>query len=1026
MFINQGNLTFKDITDAAGIKTPSWCTGVSIVDINNDGLSDIYVSTAHDQNFRQSRNYFFLNTISDDGTVSFREMASEMGIADLSYTVQAAWLDYDKDGDLDLFLINNAMEEYPKNNPLGQRKDGSGRSTDKLYRNDGADEKGIPAFTDVSEQAGIQVEGWSLGVAVTDINNDNYPDIYIANDFYSNDILYINNGDGTFSNRINHYFKHQSHNSMGVNIADVNNDAVQDVLVLDMLPEDNIRHKTMFGQIPFSRVQQAKAQGYAPQYVRNVLQMSNAGVYSDLGFYAGVAATDWSWCPLIADFDNDGHKDIYITNGYKKDITDLDFVDFTNKASTFGTVEDKRKLLVEQLNKMKGVKKSNFFFENTGKGVFADHTNEAGLYLPSYSNGAIDVDLDLDGDLDLVANNIEDDVLLFENRSNRSEHIRKNFLQVKLQANAQSLGAKIWLYTKGEVQFAEFYPHKGYMSSLPPVLHFGLDSIQEIDSLKILWPGNQRETRKNVKVNQTLSPQPGNFSVKPVNTIPEKSTKTCFEVMNSSATISYKSKENAFDDFRKWPLHFRSYSKAGPVLTVGDVNGDGLEDLFAGGSSNNYGTFYIRQKDGSFTEQVLKDPIGLPMEDTAALLFDADNDNDPDLYVVSGSSEHYKTPELYQDRLYINDGKGHFSLQPDALPKIRAAGGCVVAFDYDADGDLDLFVGGRIKADEYPRSPRSYLLENNEGIFTDVTAQKAPRLLKPGMVTAAYTTDLDKNGRTDLILVGEWMPVQIYYNNDKGLKMDESPNGLENTNGWWNCMAGEDFDKDGDIDFIAGNWGLNTPFKASVDEPLSIYAKDYDQNGSMEPIMTYYNQGKEHIIHPRGTLTGRLPALRHLVKSYREYGKMQIDEVFEASVLEDATRVHAYELGSVYIENLGNGKFRYTRLPEEVQWSPVFDFTITDIDLDGYRDVLAVGNYHDTEVLTGRFDAGNGSCLVFRDNGFQPVKPSVSGFFVPGEGRSIVRLNTKDKGETVIVGIQQDSLKIFRKRELSKKQNGLK
>lgn len=1016
IYINQGNLKFKDVTEEAGFITDRWCNGISIVDINDDGKPDIHLATAHDLSLGEAENYFFINKTDGQGKVKFENLAQEMKLADNSYSMQAVWLDFDKDGDLDMFLANNSKEEYPKNNPFGQRKDGKGKSTDRLFRNNGPNENGIPTFEDISMEAGITIEGWSLGVTVVDINDDQLPDIYVANDFMSNDILYINNGDGTFANRITAYLKHQSHNSMGIDVADVNNDGAVDLLVLDMLPEDNPRKKTMFSKIPFDRFNTSIKAGYQPQFVRNVLQINNAdGTFSDLGYAAGIAETDWSWSPLVADFDNDGLRDIYITNGYRKDITDMDFVDFNNSTSTFGPPDERRKKLIAQLETMEGVKKSNFYFKNLGSNKFLDTTAESGLQYPSYSNGAAYADLDLDGDLDLIVNNIDEEALLFENKASDSNNGTSNYLRIAFKTDAHDLGSKVWVFSKSGRQYAEFYPQKGYLSSFEPVLHFGLGDTKKADSVKILWPDQSTTVLTDVAAKQLIVPKKGNNKVPIGHT--KKSRHTLLERVNTSNKIGYKHKENTFDDFKKWPLRFRGHSKPGPIIVSDDINGDSLEDVYIGGTKNQKGAFYLQNASGGFD----KNPLGIAgfdsiPENSGALLFDADGDGDLDLYAANGSSENYGQPDLYQDRLYLNDGGGSFSHSPQNLPEITFPTNTIITIDYDRDGDLDLFVGGRLDPNQYPLSPRSYLLNNEQGIFTDVTAIKAPALQYPGMITGAIAHDMDNDGWEDLVLVGEWMPVRLFYNKQGTLQPDSSENGLQRSNGWWNCIKSADFDGDGDLDFIAGNWGLNNPFKASVKEPLTIYAKDYDDNGSIESILTQFVQHKEYIAHPRGTLMAQLPLIRRYTDSYHTYGSKTFMELFGSYDFDPTTIFKTYELASVYIENLGGGQFTYTALPNEAQWSPIFDLEVWDVNDDKKPDVLAVGNFSDTEVLTGHYDAGNGICLINKGSGvFTSVNSKASGFYVPQEARAIIKIKNNSKEEVLLIGLQKDSLKAFKR-----------
>ncbi|SHI59702.1 VCBS repeat-containing protein [Pseudozobellia thermophila] len=1017
IYLNQGNLQFKDITAEAGLITDKWCSGVSVVDINNDGKPDIHIATSHDLDLGHTENYFFINRTGNDGQVKFENKAEEMNLAHTSYSIQAVWLDYDQDGDLDMFLANNSKEEYPKNNPFGQKKDGSGKSTDRLFRNEGSKGDGVPVFTDVSDEAGITIEGWTLGVAVLDINHDGLSDIYVANDFLSNDILYVNNGDGTFSNRITQYFKHQSHNSMGIDIADINNDSLQDVLVLDMLPEDNLRKKTMFPEIPFDRFTTSIRMGYQPQFVRNVLQINNGpSPFSDIGYLAGVAETDWSWSPLIADFDNDGLRDIYITNGYRKDITDMDFVDFYNSMNVAGPAEEKESRLREQLKSMEGIKKSNFFFRNSGSNTFSDETKNAGLFLPSYSNGAAYADLDLDGDLDLVANNINDEALIFENRLADTQHPNSNYLRIAFEPNAENIGAKAWVYSRSGLKYAEFYPHKGYLSTFEPALHFGLGSDTQVDSLYIQWPDGRTSRYENLRANLLLKPEKQGKKT----TIPthSKGKDPVFTEVKGPNKPTYLHSENLFDDFKKWPLIFRGYSKPGPIIVSGDINGDALDDLFIGGTANNDNFLYLQDPTGGFREHSLARPSDvLPAECSGASLFDADNDGDLDLYIAHGSSENYSNMRFYQDLLYLNDGEGNFSLKEDGLPKIEYPTNTVVPFDMDQDGDLDLFVGGRLDPNNYPFSPKSYILENDGGVFTDATNELAPHLDRLGMVSDARAGDIDNDSWVDLVIVGDWMPITVLKNRNGRMEFDVSENqGLEQSHGWWNCIEMADFDKDGDLDFVVGNWGLNNPFDASVQEPLSIYAKDFDNNGTVEPIFTQYIEGREYIVHSRGTLVKQLPLLRKLTKNYEDYGKKSFPELFDTKNIDPKSIFRTYELASVYVENLGNGSFAYTPLPIEAQRAPLMDLSITDLNADGLPDILGVGNYTDTEVLTGHYDAGNGISLINPGNGtFKVLGTQESGFSVPEEARTLIDLNTADHGKLWIVGLQNDSLKTFRK-----------
>jgi hypothetical protein len=1010
LYLNQGDFKFKDVTLDAGVTTTRWCTGVAVQDFNQDGREDIYVCTASPKIDRVSDNFLFINKGIVNGVPVFEDMAESAGLLAHAYSTQAAFLDYDLDGDVDMYLVINALETYVKNNPVGQNATGQGRSQDKLFRND-SDSTAIH-FTDVSKEAGILTEGWGLGITVNDINRDGYTDIYVANDFLSNDHLYINNGNGTFTNRIKEFFTHTEFNGMGTDIADINNDGLNDILSVDMLPDDNVRKKTMFSNIGYSKFMLNRKQKYLDQYARNVLQLNNGNnTFSDIGYLAGIHATDWSWSALMADFDNDGWRDILITNGYKKDITDLDFVNYSQSAVQFGTMEVRNGKLMDEVNKLEGVNKPNFIFRNNGDLTFSDNTIAWGLGEAGYSNGAAYVDLDNDGDLDLVTNNINSTASVYRNTC-REKNTASNFVDISLRGtekNKSAIGAKVWLYYNGKMQYAENVLQRGFKSSMGNLIHFGLGNDTKIDSIKIYWPSGRQEVSNQVNINQT-------------NVFEEKNSNPGKSVMKihkpwftqDHTDIQFVHQEEDFVDFKQsQPLLLHKFSQAGPVLTSGDVNGDGLDDFIIGGSVGKSATIFIQQKNGKFSEKSLANKTA---EDAAILLFDADGDHDLDLFCVSGSSEFGSTSKEYAHRLYINNGRGEFGLSYQAFdPSVNSSGSAVEACDFDKDGDLDLFIGGRVIPNQYPLAPESFLLRNESSKkLSRFVAVDVPELKHAGMITGACWVDFDNDKWTDLVVVGEWMPI-MFFHNDKGTLRRMTADDLPTDIGWWRCIKAADFDKDGDLDLVAGNFGLNSAYKASVAQPLGLCFKDFDGNGSIDPVVTSFIQGIAYPVHPRETMTEQMVSLRRVLTSYHKYGKSTLSDIFTPEQSKGMQIVKCNRLESSYLENQGNGKFKIKSLPIPCQTSPINDFWIEDLDGDGNLDALALQNDHSFETLGGLSDAGIG--LVLKGDGkgnFTSLNVSETGFCVRGDARSIVKLKAKDESLYVITQ-NQDSLKVFKK-----------
>jgi len=1009
LYLNQGNFKFKDVTEAAGVSTTRWCTGVAVHDFNQDGLDDIYVCTASPKLNETSDNFLFINKGSKDGTPIFEDMAKAAGLLGHAYSTQAAFLDYDLDGDVDMYLVTNSLENYAKNNPVGQNEKGEGRSQDKLYRND-SDSKGL-RFTDVSKEAGILTEGWGLGITVSDINQDGYPDIYIANDYLSNDHLYINNGNGTFSNKIKEFFTHTEFNGMGTDVADINNDGRNDILSVDMLPDDNLRKKSMFSNIGYSKFKLNRKQKYLDQYMRNVLQLNNGNnTFSDIGCLAGIHETDWSWSALMADLDNDGWRDILITNGYKKDVTDLDFVNYSNSAVQFGTGESKYAKMILEVNKLEGVYKSNFVYKNNGDLTFSDSTKAWGLSDPGYSNGAAYVDLDKDGDLDLVTNNLNAPASIYKNNC-RELNPSRNFVNISLhgtEKNKSAIGAKVRLYNDGKLQYAENVSQRGFKSSMGIQIHFGLGNHTTIDSIQIIWPSGRQQVSTTVNINKTNVFDERNST--PVKKVFAVKKNTWFS--KRDVGVNFIHQEEDFIDFKQTqPLLLHKFSQSGPMLASGDVNGDGLEDFVIGGSARNVASLFLQRNDGGFLKKTIPEKIS---EDAGMLLFDADGDRDLDLLCVSGSSEFGSSSEEYAHRLYVNDGRGNFALDTKALDaSVNSSGSCAEACDFDHDGDLDLFIGGRVIPNKYPTSPESFLLRNE----STKTARKfvsvdLPELKYAGMVTGGTWVDIDGDGWQDLVVVGEWMPIRFFRNDHGQLKRMDS-NNLPQDIGWWRCIKAADFDHDGDMDFMVGNFGLNSVYKASTKEPVSVYFKDFDNNGSIDPIVCSFVQGKEYPVHPRETMTEQIISLRKVLTTYHKYGESSLSDIFTPEQRAGMQVIKCTDLQSSYLENVGNGNFKLKKLPIACQTSPINDFLIEDIDGDGNLDALAIQNDHSLETLGGLSDAGIG--LVLKGDGkgnFTNVDVTETGFCVRGDARSIKKVAGK-KGSLYLITQNQDSLKIF-------------
>ena len=1012
LYLNLGHFQFRDVTKEAGIAEQGrWTTGVTLADVNDDGRLDIYICHAGLKPGALRANTLYINQGTRDGIPRFREEAAQYGLADTGYSTQAAFFDYDGDGDLDMFLIRNSprpvstiavKNERTQRDPLGGHE---------LFRDDGGH------FVNVSEQAGIYgpTIGFGLGIAIADVNRDGRPDVYVANDFFERDYLYLNNGNGTFREVLEDALPVSSYFSMGVDVADVDNDGWPDIYTTDMLPADDYRLKTTQSFESWTLYNAKAHDGFDHQLMHNMLQRNNGdGTFSDRAWQAGVARTDWSWAALLSDFDLDGNKDVFVANGLAKDVTSQDYIAFLSSDQTLRSATQGGKQRVDftsLINAMSSTKLPNYAFRNTGDLTFTNASAAWGVDRPSFSNGAAYGDLDGDGAPDLVVNNVNDEAFIYRNNA-RSQVPGARFLQVRLvgdSTNPFAVGARVTLRNGARQFMQELEPTRGFQSSVDYVLTFGVGAIDTLDSVTVDWPNGLTSSLSHVATNQrlTIREAAGAAAAPPRTT--QDARRTVLRDVTATVGLDFVHHENDFVDFDREPLIPKMVSREGPFVTVGDVNGDGLDDFFIGGAKNQPSALYLQRPNGTFarTEQTLfaRDSIS---EDLGAAFLDANGDAKPDLYVVTGGDEFGDNAPALADRLYIGDGHGHFTKTADRLPQSLATSGSRLAVSNEY-----VFVGGRVVPGRYGVSPPSTLLKNDgRGRFLDVTARVVPELARIGMVTDALWTDVDRDGRLDLVVVGDWMPITVFRNT--GTKLERmAVRGLEHSSGWWNRIVSADLNGDGRPDFVLGNLGLNTRLHASPAEPARIYVKDFDGNGFPEQIVSLYESGKAVPLALRDELTAALPYLKPRYPKYSDYAGQTVDQIF-GSALNDAVQQQAETFATAVALSNRDGSYALVSLPREAQLAPVYGILAGDFDHDGKADLLLAGNFNGVPPEIGAMMASSG--LMLRGDGrggFTAVRASESGFVVRGEVRDIQRLRTS-RGDLYIVARNNDRPLFFR------------
>jgi enediyne biosynthesis protein E4 len=1031
LYLNKGNMRFEDITAAAGVGTDRWCTGVSVVDINGDGWPDIYVCVSGKVPGARRKNLLFIN----QHNLTFKEEAAEYGLQDSGYSTQAVFFDYDKDGRVDMYLLRHTLDDPLPNNIRDRRVDSNAVAGDKLYHNEGVPPGGThPVFRDVSHQAGIVEDGNGLGVVVGDFNGDGYPDIYVANDYIRNDLLWLNNGHGGFSNVIASAIGHQSYSSMGVDAADLNNDWLPDIITLDMQPETSERKKMMYSFLSEQRHQLEMEKGYEPQYIHNMLQLNvgnrvvgvgaaATGVgpavpfFSEIGEMAGLAETDWSWSVLIADFDNDGWKDVHITNGLGRDPTNSDFLEYAhNTVLETGIPESEigqRRKFMDRLTALGPLMLRNYLYRNKDGLSFQDVSADGGITATSVSNGAVYADLDNDGDLDIVTNNINGEAFVMRNDSHPN-----HWLTLRLagdSGNPDGIGALVRVFGGGLTQTVAQYPVRGYLSSVDSRLHFGCGS-STLDSLVITWPDGKMQTLMQPPIDTILVLRHAAALVDDPAEAPE--TGAYFRDVTARLGVDFHHKETFFFDYQFQPLLLQKYSQEGPFISTGDIDGDGLEDFFVGGAFKQSGKVFRQNKSGGFSGSALVSGFKYE-EDMQSVLFDANGDKFPDLLVVGGSSEFDDHSAFYRPRLFLNDGRGNFRLDSMAFPPaVRTLAKAVAVADIDGDGDADIFIGGRLSLGSYPQAPVSYLLRNDHGHFTDVTDTVCPALRNIGMVNAAVWADIDNDGKPDLIVTGDWMPIRIFHNDGRILTEITGKSGLGVSTGFWRTLLVADVDNDGYPDIVAGNLGLNNPFHIDATRPAELVAKDFDGNGTIDPIFCYYMKDVAGVYRlapgvSRDGWARQMPSIKKRYELNTEYARAGMDEVLTRDMMAGALVLDCKETRSGYWKGDGKGGFVFRPFPAMAQIAPVNAVVCADVTGDGIPDLILAGNEYQSATISGRYDASHGLLLVGDGKGgFTPMRPTAAGLVLDGDVRDMKLVRAGGR-RVLLVAVNDQSMRAY-------------